>query len=394
MHQTHESPLSRALVLLMAITTGVAVASNYYAQPLLHTIAGKLGLSFADAGVIVTVAQAGYAAGLLFLVPLGDLLDRRRMIGVMMLLAAGGLFISASAVSLPMLLVGTALTGVFSVVAQVLVPFAATLARPEERGQVVGTVMSGLLLGILLARTVSGALSSLGTWRTVYWVAGVLMLINAVALYRALPSYKSETRMSYATLLASIGHLFRAHALLRRQALIGFLVFAMFSVFWTSMAFLLSSPPFQYSDAVIGLFGLAGAVGALAARQAGRLVDQGRGHQTTLAGAVMLLIAWGLLWWVPHELVWLVVAIVLLDLAVQAMHITNMNLIYAIDQAARSRLNAGYMTCYFLGGAFGSLASAWMYQHYAWNGVALLGGAIAVVTAVVGVASHVGRARA
>ncbi|MCM2129755.1 MFS transporter [Larsenimonas rhizosphaerae] len=383
--------LGAPLVLLMAITTGVAVASNYYAQPLLHTIADQLGLSFASAGIIVTVAQLGYAAGLLLLVPLGDLLDRRNMIGVMMLLAATGLFISANADSLPVLLAGTALTGIFSVVAQVLVPFAATLAEPEQRGRVVGTVMSGLLLGILLARTVSGTLSSLGSWRTVYWVAGILMLINAAVLYRALPSYKSETRMSYAALLASIGHLFVKHGLLRQRALLGFLSFAMFSALWTSVAFLLSSAPYHYSDAAIGLFGLAGAAGALAARQAGHLVDQGRGHQTTLGGLVLLVLAWGLLWWAPHELAILVLAIILLDLAVQAVHITNLNLIYSLDQAARNRLNAGYMTCYFLGGAAGSLASAWAYQHLEWNGVALLGLGLALAAAVAGMAGRPSR---
>jgi len=183
------SPLSRWQVLLMAFATGVAVASHYYAPPLLHTIAGQFGVSFARAGTVVTVAQLSYAAGLILLVPLGDLFERRRLIVVMSLLSAAGLVLSALSHQFVWLLVGTALTGLFSVVAQVLVPFAATLARPEERGQVVGTVMSGLLLGILLARTVAGALSSLGDWRTVYWIAAAALVLTTGMLYRHLPRF-------------------------------------------------------------------------------------------------------------------------------------------------------------------------------------------------------------
>ncbi|MCG8394071.1 MAG: MFS transporter [Pseudomonadales bacterium] len=373
---SHASPLSRLLVFLMAATTGLVVASNYYAQPLLHTIAEQLDLSYARAGIIVTTAQASYAVGLILLVPLGDLLERRRLIVTMMLIATAGLLISATARSLPWLLAGTAITGAFSVVAQVLVPFAASLSPVARRGQVVGTVMSGLLLGILLARTVAGLLSSLGDWHTVYWVAAGLMLLNTLALWRMLPRVRQGAQMHYLRLIGSIAGLFRTYPVFRQRALLGCLIFAMFSVLWTSLAFLLSAEPWHFSDATIGLFGLAGAAGALAARGAGTLADRGHGQRMTLLGTLALLVSWGLLGLGGINLIALVVGIVLLDLALQAVHITNMNLILTLDASARNRLNSGYMFLYFLGGASGSLASAAAYEHYGWNGVCLLGAAL------------------
>mgnify|MGYP000451035935 CR=1 FL=1 len=373
------SPLSPLLVLLMATTTGLVVASNYYAQPLLHTIADQLSLSYAKAGIIVTTAQASYAVGLILLVPLGDLVERRRLIVIMMLLAMVGLLISASARSLPMLLAGTAITGAFSVVAQVLVPFAATLAPLETRGKVVGTVMSGLLLGILLARTVAGALSSLGDWHTVYWVAAALMLLNTLALWRLLPRYHQPASLHYGQLITSIAGLFLRYKMYRQRSVLGFLGFAMFSVLWTSLAFLLSAEPWGYNDATIGLFGLAGAAGALSARHAGVLADRGHGQRLTIIGIVILLLSWGLLGLGGTSLIALLAGIVLLDLALQAVHITNMNMVFSLDESARNRLNSGYMFVYFLGGASGSLASAAAYEHQGWWGVVLLGAGLAVV---------------
>ncbi|MDX1805352.1 MAG: MFS transporter [Alcanivorax sp.] len=377
---TSRHTLSTPLVLLMAATTGLVVASNYYAQPLLHTIADQLQLSYARAGIIVTTAQASYALGLILLVPLGDMLERRRLITVMMLLSTAGLVISATANSLTQLLLGTAITGAFAVVAQVLVPFAATLSDPQRRGRVVGTVMSGLLLGILLARTVAGALSSLGDWHTVYWVAAALMLLNSAALWRMLPRYQQSAGLHYGQLIASIGRLFIRHPLYLQRSLMGLLAFAMFSVLWTSLAFLLSTPPWSLSDAAIGLFGLAGAAGALAARHAGVLTDRGHGQRLTLWGLLLLLLSWGLLGLGGQSLLALVAGIVLLDMALQAVHITNMNLIFALDENARNRLNSGYMFLYFLGGAGGSLASAAAYEQGGWPAVVTLGAGLGTVT--------------
>ncbi|MFP3095937.1 MFS transporter [Kluyvera sichuanensis] len=375
--------LSPALIVLMSVATGLAVASNYYAQPLLETIARHFSLSAGQAGFIVTAAQLGYAAGLLFLVPLGDMFERRSLIVFMTLLAAGGMLITASSSSLGMMILGTALTGLFSVVAQLLVPMAATLAAPEKRGKVVGTVMSGLLLGILLARTVAGLLASLGGWRTVYWVASALMVLLAFALWRGLPKLKQETHLNYPQLLGSIFSLFASDKLLRTRALLGCLTFANFSILWTSMAFLLSGAPFNYSEGTIGLFGLAGAAGALGARPVGGLADKGKAHLTTTWGLVLLLLSWVAIWYGHTSAIALIIGILVLDLMVQGVHITNQTVIYRVQPDARNRLTAGYMTSYFIGGAAGSLLSASAWQHAGWLGVCIAGSLMAVANLLV-----------
>lgn len=375
--------LSPALILLMSVATGLAVASNYYAQPLLETIARNFSLSASSAGFIVTAAQLGYAVGLLFLVPLGDMFERRAMIVSMTLLAAGGMLITASSQSLSMMILGTALTGLFSVVAQILVPLAATLASPEKRGKVVGTIMSGLLLGILLARTVAGLLAGIGGWRTVYWVASALIVVMALALWRGLPKVKSETHLNYPQLLGSVFSLFIKDKLLRTRALLGCFTFANFSILWTSMAFLLASPPFNYSEGVIGLFGLAGAAGALGARPAGGLADKGKSHLTTTVGLVMLLLSWAAIWYGHVSVLALIVGILVLDLTVQGVHITNQTVIYRVKPDARNRLTAGYMTSYFIGGAAGSLISASAWQHAGWTGVCAVGAVMALLNLLV-----------
>lgn len=375
--------LTPSLILLMSIATGLAVASNYYAQPLLETIARNFSLSASTAGFIVTAAQLGYAAGLLFLVPLGDMFERRMLIVSMTLLAAGGMLITASSQSLGMLILGTALTGLFSVVAQILVPLAATLATPDKRGKVVGTIMSGLLLGILLARTVAGLLANLGGWRTVFWVASVLMALMAIALWRGLPKMKSETHLNYPQLLGSVFSLFIHDKLLRTRAMLGCLTFANFSILWTSMAFLLAAPPFNYSEGMIGLFGLAGAAGALGARPAGGFADRGKSHLTTTVGLLLLLLSWLAIWFGHASVPMLIIGILVLDLTVQGVHITNQTVIYRVHPDARNRLTAGYMTSYFIGGAAGSLISASAWQHAGWAGVCLAGMSVAVLNLLV-----------
>ncbi|MFU2315995.1 MFS transporter [Rahnella sp. PCH160] len=375
--------LSPALIMLMAVATGLAVASNYYPQPLLETIARAFDLSVNQAGFIVTVAQLGYACGLMFIVPLGDMFERRNLIVLMTLLSAAGLLITAMAPTLTIMLVGTALTGLFSVVAQILVPLAATLAEPERRGKVVGLIMSGLLLGILLARTVAGALATLGGWRTVYWVASALMIIMALVLWRKLPKHQQHTDLNYPQLLKSIFTLFIHTPVLRTRALIGMFCFANFSILWTSMAFLLAGPAYHYSEGVIGLFGLVGAAGALAATRAGHLADKGKAHLTTTAGLVLLLLSWAAIAYGQHSVISLIVGIIVLDLSVQGVHITNQSVIYKSMPEARNRLTAGYMTTYFIGGAVGSLVSASAYQTAGWYGVSVAGTIMCVLNLLV-----------
>ncbi|MFP1744114.1 MFS transporter [Lonsdalea quercina] len=365
--------LSPALTLLMSAATGLMVASNYYAQPLLDAIANAFMLSPNQAGFIVTTAQLSYAVGLLLLVPLGDMLERRGLIIGMSLLSAAGMLITASSSSLWMMLLGTALTGMFSVAAQVLVPLAATLASPETRGKVVGTVMSGLLLGILLARTLAGALASLGGWRLVFWVASVLMIVLSLLLWRALPRYKQDNQLNYPQLLASIFHLMMTYKPLRIRSILGGLTFANFSILWTSMAFLLSAPPYRYSEGVIGLFGLAGAAGALAATRAGRLADRGHAKTVTTVGLIVLALSWIPIAAGMDSILLLLIGILALDLTVQGVHVTNQSIIYRDMPEARNRLTSGYMTAYFIGGALGSMLSAMMFQHFGWLGVSIAG---------------------
>ncbi len=375
--------MSPALVLLMSIATGISVASLYYAQPLLHTLALEFHLTSSQAGSIVTTAQIGYAVGLLLLVPLGDRFEHRRLIVIMTLLAAVGLALTAIAPSFTLLLIATGLTALFTVVAQILLPFAATLAADDERGKVVGTVMSGLLMGLLLARTASGLLSSLGSWRVVYAVAAVAMTILAFVLYRALPTYRKTSSLPYPQLIVSVLRLFLEERVLRIRALIGGLIFAVFSVLWTSMAFLLAQAPFHYSDGTIGLFGLIGAIGALAASGAGRLADRGLGGRVTTFGLVTLLLSWAAMIFAPTSVIALIVGILLLDLAVQAIHVSNLNALFNKRPEARSRLNSGYMTSYFIGGALGSVLSANAYQYAGWNGVVWVGAGLSALALVV-----------
>jgi predicted MFS family arabinose efflux permease len=374
--------MSRTIVLLMALATGLAVASNYYAQPLLHTIGKEFALSNAAAGAIVTVAQLSYATGLMFLVPLGDFFERRSLIVILTALSSVGLLITASSSTMTDIFIGTAVTGILSVVAQLLVPFAATLASNDERGRVLGTVMSGLLMGILLARTVSGALADLGGWRTVYWVAAILLMGLSALLWRFLPRYRVATTLSYPMLLRSVLLLFVEEPLFRARALLGGLAFAAFSVFWTSLTFLLSAPPFSFPNTTIGLFGLAGAAGAVAASRFGRLADRGLGNRSTLIGLTILTLSWIAIGYGSKSIPSLIVGIIGMDLAVQGVHVTNQSAIYRLRPESRSRLASGYMTSYFAGGAFGSLSSAAVYSYAGWLGVCLLGGALSALALV------------
>ncbi|GGX01321.1 MFS transporter [Streptomyces noursei] len=379
--------LGRGTLLLMSVATGLAVAGNYFAQPLLDVIGHDLHLSTGTAALVVTVAQTGYGLGLLLLVPLGDLLERRRLAVVLCTLTAVFLTVTASAPNGTLLLVGTALTGLSSVAAQVVMPFAATLSAPAERGRTVGTVMTGLLLGILLARTAAGLLAELGGWRTVYWVNAALMLLIALLLRLRLPVLHTTAGLRYPALLRSTLALFAHEPVLRWRAALGALTFAAFSVLWTAAAFLLSGPAYGWQESTIGLLGLVGATGSLAASTAGRLADRGLAHRVSGVCAVLLLGSWGLLaaggsgggW----SLAALLAGVIVLDLAVQAVHVSNQNLIYGIRPEARNRLNSAYMTSYFAGGAAGSALTSLVWGLGGWAGVCTLGAGLSA--AAVGV---------
>jgi predicted MFS family arabinose efflux permease len=371
--------VGRRLVIILAVATGVSVANNYYAQPLLATIRTTFHASAGEAGLIVTAAQVGYAAGLVFVLPLGDILERRRLVFVMSILCAAGLIGEASSPVLPAMFAAAALVGATSVVAQILVAFIASLAGDAERGRVVGSVMSGLLLGILLARTVAGYVAQIWSWRAVYVVAAALMVILALTLWRELPVYRDANRLKYRAVLASVVSLFRTEPTLRRRCFYGFLSFAAFSVLWTSLAFLLSASPYRYGTGTIGLFGLAGAAGAGMASVAGRLADRGHHVKVTIATAFLILVAFVVLWVAPDVLAALIIGIVVLDLGCQGIHVTNQSEIFKLAPQARSRINAAYMACYFAGGTLGSVGSAMCFSEGRWPAVCGLGVALAAV---------------
>ncbi len=373
MQSKQSQGLSSWLVFLMAFAIGVTIASNYYAQPLLHSITHDLNIAVEHAGSIIMAAQFSYAVGLLFITPLGDKFERKHLIIILMVLSTCGLIVSALSKNLWMLIIGTSMTGLFSTVAQVLIPFAATLSKPEHRGKIVGTLMSGMLLGILLGRTFAGAISTIADWHYVYWIATSIMGIVTLLLWISLPTYRNTININYFQLLWSIGSLYKQEPILRIRSLLAVISFALFSLLWTPLAFLLSNDPYHYSDFIIGLFGIAGAAGALGSPIVGKLSDKGKGWLATTIGLGLLLLSWLPLSLAQYSIIALILGVVILDFSVQVTHVSNMSAIYQIRPEARSRMNTGYMVCYFIGGMLGSVGSTYLFSHYGWIAIVVSG---------------------
>ncbi|MGI5527067.1 MFS transporter [Streptomyces syringium] len=369
--------LSRGVVMLFAVACGAAVANVYFSQPLLVTMGHDLAMSPALVGSVVTLTHVGYGLGLFFLVPLGDVADRRRLVVTQLLLLVGVLTLVAAARTAAMLLAGMAATGLLAVVTQTLVAFAASLAPPAGRGRVVGLVTSGVVIGILLARTASGLLADLAGWRSVYLASAALTASLALVLHRVLPRHSAAppSTLRYGQLLRSTVTLFARERLLRLRALFGLLVFAAFSTLWSSVALPLSEAPYFWSHSAIGALGLVGAAGALAATVAGRLNDRGLSRRTTGIALALLAASWLPLAFTRSSLWALVVGVILLDLAVQAVHVTNQTLIYALHPDAGSRLIGGYMVFYSIGSATGAIAATSLYTVAGWGAVCALGAA-------------------
>jgi predicted MFS family arabinose efflux permease len=371
--------LDRRLVALLAVACGATVANLYYAQPLLSAIAGAFGVSEGTAGLLITVTQVSYAAGLVLIVPLGDLLDRRRLVARLLAICTCGLVAAGAAPALPVLALAMGAVAVTSVVVQILVPFASTLAAESERGQVVGTIMSGVLTGILLARTVSGFIADAAGWRAPFFVAAAAMAALGVALWRGLPRVRPPSSLPYAQLVASTGTLIRREPVLRRRMAYGGLGFAGFAAAWTAIAFLLSGPPFEYGERTIGLFGLAGLLGALGASGFGRLADRGHGRAATGLVLGAILVSWGLLALGKTTAVPLVVGLVVLDFAVQGQNVLSQGYIYALGSEHASRVTTAYVTSNFVGGALGAAACSLAWTAGGWDAVCATGGAFAAL---------------
>ncbi|MFF7329956.1 MFS transporter [Streptomyces sp. NPDC008150] len=378
-----QHPMTRGLTLLFAVACGLAVGNLYWAQPLLDFIARDLHASTSVAGWLVTATQIGYAAGILLVVPLGDVLQRRRLVPVMLLCSAVALVACASAPSFPLLLVATTLLGTTTVAGQILVPLAGDLADEEHRGRVVGTVVSGLLTGILASRTISGLVAEIAGWRTIFAAAAVAAVVLAVLLHRAIPALPPKDAVPYRRLLASVAQVVRRERAVRWTLAMGATTMAVFTLFWTSLTFLLSGPPFHYSVAVIGLFGLAGLAGAVAAQRAGRLHDRGLSLPATGAAAALALVSFGVASLAAHSAALVVVAVVLLDIAVQGLNLLNQSRLFAVTMQARSRVNTAFVTCNFLGGAVGSATASLLWSAGGWNAVTLAGAGLSTVTLLV-----------
>lgn len=378
-----EPVTNRRLVAVMAVAVGAIVANLYYAQPLVDTLSRTFEVSSAAVGAVVTLIQIAYAVGLATLVPLGDLLERRRLLAVMLCCATAGMTVMALAPSIVVFGAAAAMVGLTSVAVQVLVPFAAHVAAQGQQARVVGTVTTGLLLGILLARTVSGVVAGLAGWRAVFALGAVLTAGVAFLLWRELPRLAPMVAMSYPALLGSVFALVREEPVLRMRMLYGALAFASFSVFWASAGFLLAREPYGWDPPAIGAFALFGAAGAVVAQFAGRLVDRGLAHLATGAFLLMTALSYGLSAIGAGSVVALAVGVMLMDLGSQATHITNQSLIFPLRPEARSRLNTAYMTAFFTAGALGSAASTAVYPMYGWAGVCVVGAVFPVVALLV-----------
>ncbi|TKT59851.1 MFS transporter [Rhizobium sp. LC145] len=373
--------LSPGLTLLFAVASGLAVANAYFAHPMLDVMADDLGLSRAHAGLIVAATQIGYGLGLILLVPIGDLVDRRKLVIVQSLLSVLALLSISFSFTGPMLLVSMAIMGFLAVLTQAFVAYAATLARPSERGHVVGTVTGGIVLGILLARTVAGALTDLSGWRTVYLVSAFLTLVIVAVLYKLLPGQEKPVEpMSYPRLIGSLFNLLATEPVLRIRGIIAMLIFANITTLLTPLVLPLSAPPFSLSHTAIGLFGLAGAAGAIGATRAGRWADRGFGQRVTGMALALMLAAWLPISLLPHSILWLILGVIVIDFGLQAVHVTNQAMIYRVRPEAQSRLTAGYMVFYSIGSAIGSSSSTLAYAHGGWTGVCLLGAGISGLT--------------
>lgn len=378
--------LSRGLVRLMAVTCAVTVANLYYAQPLLHSIGNSLHVSQGSAALLVTVGQLGYAAGLLFIVPAGDIVRRRPLLTGLLACCAITLAGAALAPNLPVLDAAVALCCVTSVVVQMLVPYAATLASDNERSRVIGTLMGGLLIGILLSRTFAGVVAGFAGWRVVYGAAAVFMALTAGTLRRALPDHGPQLAISYLEQLRGVLEIARTEPVLRWRSLIAACGFGSFACFWTTVTFLLSGSQYDFSQLDIGLFALVGAAGAITSLAGGRVLDKRPRLRWPVTGAALALLAAAYL---PiglggahlgaASLLLLIIGVLLMDACVQGAHVINQSVIYDLLPQARSRLTTVYITTMFAGGALGSALGAQAYEHWGWTGATLVAAAFPVL---------------
>lgn len=363
---------NKTLLWLMAIACGLCAGANYYCQPLIHSIQQYYQVPESQVALTVTFAQVSYALGLLFIVPVGDIVNKTKLIPLLMFFAAIGLLICAFAVNLPMLWVGTVIVGLFSVAAQVLIPLATMAVRPEKTGEVVGFLMSGLLVGLLLSTSLAGLLSNLFNWRLIYIVSSILMLVLAFLLRKRLP-HVPTIKMSYGKIFKSMATLLNEEKRLIYRALIGGFAFGAMSILFSTIAVLLTSKPFELADVMIGLVTLIGVFGALSTTKIGKIADRGHTDLLTWIGIVVLAISWIFLYFGGKSLISYMLGYGVINLGLAIVHTSNQNIIFRLRPNAKSRINSIYMTVYFTGGACGSALGVYAWHHGGWTMTCLVG---------------------
>mgnify|MGYP003607379736 FL=1 len=363
--------LSKSKVLFMAVCTGLIVANLYYCQPLIVLIAKEFGIQEADAGSITYLTQAGYAIGLFFMVPLGDKIERKKQILITTFASVIALIIAATAQGYLILEIASLLIGITSIVPQLILPLAASLSEPTQRGKVVGTIMSGLLVGILLSRTLSGLVGELWGWRAMFWIAAGLCLLILIVIQKQFPFNKPTFEGSYGKLIHSLFTLIKTQPLLREATLINIFCFAQFGAFWTTMVLLLSDAPFHFNSATIGLFGIVGASGALAAPLVGRLGDKGGSRIAVGYGCALMALSFLVFYFSDQSVIGIVIGIILIDIGIQGVHISNQTRVYSLLPEARNRMNTVFMSFSFLGTAAGSAFGLFLWELGGWHAVTL-----------------------
>ncbi|MGI4803796.1 MAG: MFS transporter [Janthinobacterium lividum] len=375
--------LSRVTLWVMTVATGLVVANLYYSQPLLDDIARSFHISNGAAGYIAMLTQIGYATGMLFLIPLGDMLKRKKLIMVDFALIVVSLLLAAFAPNYPVMMIASFLIGFTSIVPQLIIPMAAHLSKPEERGKTVGQVMSGLLIGILLSRTISGYVGAHFGWQLMFMIAAGMMLLLWVIIYFLFPEIEPQYQGNYAELMRSLITLIKTEPLLRLASIRGFLCYACFGAFWTTLIFLLREPQFNMGSQAAGLFGLVGAFGALGAAFMGRISDKSNPYTVTTFSVILVIVSYAVFFVSDKSLTGLIIGVILLDLGVQATHISNQTMIFTLSAEARNRLNTVYMVSYFAGGATGTFLASRIWNSYQWQGVTVIGLILSVAALLV-----------
>ncbi|YBV93776.1 MFS transporter (plasmid) [Phyllobacteriaceae bacterium JZ32] len=378
--------IGKTTLFAMAAATGIAVANIYYNQPMLGLIEADFSNQPATA-LIPTATQFGYALGLFFLLPLGDIVHRRKLIIGQFIVLAAALAVTAMAPSAVWLVIASLVVGAGSTVAQQIIPFAATLAVPEKRGATIGTLMAGLLSGILLSRTLSGFVGQHAGWREMFWLGVPLALAAAMLMFATLPNHKAVSRMRYHNVIRSLTHFWNHKPALRTATMVQAALFGSFSAFWTILALYLQSPQFHLGADVAGLFGVIGAVGILAAPFAGRIADRRGPHFVVWLGVATTLLAW-IVFGASASLIALIAGVIILDFGIQSAMVSNQHIIYALDGEARSRLNTVFMTGIFIGGSAGSAMATIAWRYGQWHGVCVLGALLAILALIIKALHH------